>query len=64
MSEECIECGEEIPEDDAVYGQGSVKEDGVEDLGDGESVGVDEVFAFDDGPYCGFDCLMAGDGDA
>jgi hypothetical protein len=35
-----------------------VNPDGLEQLGDGESVPVDELFAFDDGPYCNLDCAV------
>jgi hypothetical protein len=58
----CTGCGEEIEEDEATYGSGSVQEDGTERLAKGEVVGLDEVFAFDE-PYCSLDCLLAGDGD-
>lgn len=60
----CIECGDGIQsEDDAVYGAGGLTDEGAERLSKGERVGFDELFAFDDGPYCTMDCLLAiGDG--
>lgn len=58
----CIRCGDEVPEDETTYGSGSVQEDAEERLLSGETVGLDEVFAFDE-PYCSMDCLLAGDGD-
>lgn len=55
---ECIECGDEIPdEDDAVYGQGT-STGALESADNGETISADEAFEFDDGPYCGFDCVM------
>lgn len=58
----CIQCGDLIhDEDDAVYGQGSVNKDGLKSLGDGEEVGADELFAFDDGPYCSMPCSIKAD---
>lgn len=58
----CEACDEQIEsEKDAVYGAGSLKQDGAEQLADGEKVGFDELFGFDDGPYCSLDCSMEGD---
>lgn len=57
----CQNCGDEVPEEQAVKGSGSMKEDGAERLAEGETVGADELFAFDE-VYCSFACLLA-DGD-
>ena len=57
---ECIECGDEIPEGEATWGQGT-STGALESAEPGETISADEAFEFDDGPYCGFDCLMAGD---
>ena len=60
----CIECGDEIGEDnDAVYGGGKVEEEGAERLIQGETVGASELFGFDDGPYCSIRCSVRGDDD-
>jgi ribosomal protein S26 len=56
----CENCGKEVPEEESVSGQGSVKEDGAEKLAEGETIPASELFAFDE-KYCSFDCLMAGD---
>lgn len=58
---ECIECGDEIPEGEAVWGQGTPdEEEFAEMVDDGEEKAAEDLFAFDDGPYCDFGCLMAG----
>ena len=59
MATECIECGTTIPDDEEpVWGQGTSTGQ-LESAESGETVTADEAFEFDDGPYCGFDCLMA-----
>lgn len=60
----CIECGDHIEgEDDAVYGAGGLTSDGEEVVENGGSGPVSDLFAFDDGPFCSLDCLLAvGDG--
>ncbi len=58
----CQNCGEEVPEEEAVSGQGSVKKNGAEKLAKGETVSASELFAFDE-KYCSLDCLMAGEAD-
>jgi hypothetical protein len=56
---ECIACGECVEDDEAAYGQGTPDEtEFTEMVEDNESKNADELFAFDDGPYCGFDCLL------
>lgn len=55
---ECEHCGDEFEEGEGVSGSGSVKEAGLEKLGDGESIGIDELFAFDES-YCSMDCCIA-----
>ncbi len=58
----CQHCGKEVPEEEAVSGQGGVKKDGAEKLANGESVPISDLFTFNE-KYCSFDCLMAGDDD-
>lgn len=59
---ECIECGDEIPEGEAVWGQGTPNDEEFADMVENdETKGADDLFEFDDGPYCDFGCLMAGD---
>lgn len=59
---ECAGCGDDIAEDEAVYGQSGVDEEELADVFEsGESKPLDDVIEFDDGPYCGFDCMMGGD---
>ena len=55
----CEHCGEEFPADSGVNGSGSVNTDNLKQLLGGESVAVDELFAFDE-PYCSIDCASAG----
>ncbi|APX98652.1 nucleoside triphosphate pyrophosphohydrolase family protein [Natronorubrum daqingense] len=62
-TERCIGCGSEI-EGDGFYGQGDVKPEGLEGLGDGESVPVSELFGFNDGPYCTLECSLEADTDS
>ena len=57
----CQNCEKEVPEEEAVSGQGSVKKGGAEKLAKGETVPVSELFAFDK-QYCSLDCLV-GDSD-
>jgi hypothetical protein len=58
---ECIECGSEIPdEDDAVWGQGTPNDEEFKEMvEDNETKGADDLFEFDDGPYCGLGCLVS-----
>lgn len=57
---ECINCGDHVPEGEAVFGQGTPDEDEFEDMVENnETKGADDLF--DDGPYCGFGCLMEDD---
>lgn len=59
---ECLECGNEMDEDEAIYSSGSVKKDGLERLLiEEESVPASELFGFDDGPYCSITCSMEDD---
>lgn len=60
----CENCGDEIPStDEAVWGSGGVKESGLEKMSDGETIGADELFGFDDGPYCSLGCSVNGGDD-
>lgn len=62
---ECIECGDDIPEGEALYGQGTPDLEEFDDMMEnGETKGADDLFEFDDGPYCGFGCLTTEDDDA
>lgn len=62
---ECQQCGDEVPREDAVFGQGDIEPDGARRLAGGETVPAEDVFTFDE-PYCSFDCLMesGSDGDS
>lgn len=60
-SKQCEHCGDEFEEGEGVSGSGTVKESGVEKLGDGESIAIDELFEFDEA-YCSMDCAVAGGG--
>lgn len=56
---DCIECGKTVDDEQAIYSSGGVKNDGLESLLiDGEAISIDELFGFDDGPYCSLDCSM------
>lgn len=54
----CIHCDESVDPDDAFYGSGSMDASELTTLEEGDSVDADDLFAFDDGPYCSLDCLM------
>jgi len=56
-TEQCIACGDEIV-GDGVYTQSGVKSDGLDRLAAGESVGLADLLAMDDGPYCSLVCSV------
>lgn len=62
---DCMECGDEVDEDEAVYGSGTIRDSGLEKLSRGETLDAEELFGFDDGPYCSLECsIQGGDEDA
>lgn len=62
--QECINCGETIEsETGAVWASSGLKESGLQELGEGETVGASELMDFDCGPFCSIDCSIKYDPD-
>ena len=55
----CKECGDPIEDvENAAWGGGTPKREGTQQLvKDGEAE-ADELFEFDDGPYCSLGCVI------
>lgn len=56
----CLVCGDAVAEADAVYNASGAKAEGLAEMAPGESVPLDDVIAFEDGPYCSLGCSMEG----
>lgn len=56
---ECIDCGDRVDSDEAIYSSSGFKENGLSRLVvEEEPVDADELFGFEDGPYCSLACSM------
>lgn len=55
----CKECDDPIEDaEDAAWGGGSTKREGAQKLLIEGETDTDELFEFDDGPYCSLWCLV------
>lgn len=61
--ESCINCGDEIDGEGFYAFSGAEDVKGLDALDGDEPVPIDEVFGFNDGPYCTLDCSLDGDAD-
>ncbi|APX98732.1 hypothetical protein [Natronorubrum daqingense] len=56
-TEQCIECGDAVG-NNPFYANSGLVAGAFDDVEDGESVPVKDVFGFNDGPYCSLDCSL------
>lgn len=52
----CNNCGDPVPEDDAVHRASEVSEDSADRLASGDAADRLDQIEFNDGPYCSIDC--------